>query len=570
MKIIVNKFKGIDNAVIELDDITIFVGANNAGKSSFIQAIQFAVSGCQTMDLHSIPWRNAQTNRATSFNSDEFLYTPTRNIESLYHKAKLTERTESIKISFENEIGTSTITFGKGRNKGISTKLVNKPLGDELCNLNNPFCVYVPGIAGIPIEEVYEPEIKVRKSAVRGDSNNFLRNILLRIRNDENGQKWTNFIESLNKIYSELDITVSYNENESEFIVSNVTYDGETLPLDSIGTGVLQTMQIFAYMEYFSPKILLLDEPDSHLHPTKQRLLASEIKRRSELNPDMKVVFSTHSMQLLRSLSTVKTYHFINGKAELTENESAVLMDIGALDADYLFSKPNLKYVILTEDKVDNIKEKKNFIKQFVLSHGLNENEFVLHSYQGCKNMHTASVLQALVRKHIPAAKVIVHIDKDQRWDENDADIVTLSSKANTHDVMLFITEFSEIENYFCNPEHISNIYQLNLPDIQELYTTELQNLKALTSKKLSDFILNERSALIMDDKKRIKTQLLDELIANEVNTKLETLCPGKELLAKIRVRLQNEFGVGDLSLLVAPSVSLKSDAFQKLISEDE
>ncbi|MCK3684283.1 ATP-binding protein [Maribellus sp. YY47] len=570
MKITVNKFKGIDNAVIELDDITIFVGANNAGKSSFIQAIQFAVSGCQTMDLHSIPWRNAQTDRATSFNSDEFLYTPTRNIESLYHKAKLTERTESIKISFENEIGTSTITFGKGRNKGISTKLVNKPLGNELCNLNNPFCVYVPGIAGIPIVEVYEPEIKVRKSAVRGDSNNFLRNILLRIRNDENAQKWTNFIESLNKIYSELDITVSYNENESEFIVSNVTYDGETLPLDSIGTGVLQTMQIFAYMEYFSPKILLLDEPDSHLHPTKQRLLASEIKRRSELNPDMKVVFSTHSMQLLRSLSTVKTYHFINGKAELTENESAVLMDIGALDADYLFSKPNLKYVILTEDNVDNIKEKKNFIKQFVLSHGLNENEFVLHSYQGCKNMHTASVLQALVRKHIPAAKVIVHIDKDQRLDENDADIVTLSSKANTHDVLLFITEFSEIENYFCNPEHISNIYHLNLPDIQELYTTELQNLKALTSQKLSDFILNERSALIMDDKKRIKTQLLDEIIANEVNTKLETLCPGKELMAKIRVRLQNEFGVGDLSLLVAPSQSLKSDVFQKLISRDE
>lgn len=567
MKVTVNKFKGIDNAIIDLEDITVFVGANNAGKSSFIQAIQFAVSGCQTLNLHSVPWRDGQTTRTTAFNSDEFLYTPTRNIESLYHKAKLTESTEAISISFDNGVDNSTVSFSKGRNKGISTKLVNRPLGDQLCDINHPFCVYVPGIAGIPIEEVYVPEIKVRKSAVRGDSNNFLRNILLRIKNDAENNKWTRFLESLNNIYSNFNVFVAYNENESEFIDCKITYDGENLPLDSIGTGVLQTMQIFAYMEYFSPKILLLDEPDSHLHPTKQRLLASEIQRRSLQNTEMKVVFSTHSMQLLRSLSNAKTYHFINGKASLTNDECSVLLDIGALDADYLFSKPHLKFVILTEDKVDDIKEKKNFIKQFVLSHGLSENEFVLHSYQGCKNMHTASVLQALVCKHIPSAKVIVHIDKDQRWDENDADLILLASKAKTHDVKLFVTEFSEIENYFCKPEHLASIYNLDLVSVKDLYDQELLGLKGLVSRKLKDFILNERSSLITDDRNRIKSEQLDKIVEGEINSQLEILCPGKELLAKLRSRLQTDFGVSDLSLLVAPSTSLTSLKFGELIT---
>lgn len=569
MKVTVSKFKGIENAIIELSDITIFVGANNAGKSSFIQAIQFAVSGCQTLNLHSVPWRDAQTNRTTSFNSDEFLYTPTRNIESLYHRAKMTERTGAIKITFENTIGTSEVTFSKGRNKGISTKLTNKLLGDQLCDINNPFCVYVPGIAGIPIEEVYEPEIKVRKSAVRGDSNNFLRNILLRIKNNDQNVKWTNFIESLNEIYSDIKISVSYNENESEFIKCSIIYNGEELPLDSIGTGVLQTMQIFAYMEFFSPKILLLDEPDSHLHPTKQRLLAKEIKRRSELNPDMKVVFSTHSMQLLRALSDVKTYHFINGKAHLTESDSSVLMDIGALDADYIFSKPNLRYVILTEDKVDNIKEKKSFLKQFVLSHGLNENEFVLHSYEGCKNMHTASVLQALVRKHIPTVQVIVHIDKDQRLDDNDHDIILLISKAKKQGVKLFITEFSEIENYFCIPEHISFIYNLNLQEIQNLFNQELNMLKDLTSTKLKDFIINERPSLIIDEKKRIKSKQLDSIVKDQINSSLMFLCPGKELLTNLRKRLQIDYKIDNLSLLVAPSDFLRSSKFNELLEDN-
>lgn len=39
------------------------------------------------------------------------------------------------------------------------------------------------------------------------------------------------------------------------------------------GTGFLQVAQIFAYLLHFKPKLLLIDEPDSHLHPgTQERL----------------------------------------------------------------------------------------------------------------------------------------------------------------------------------------------------------------------------------------------------------------------------------------------------------
>lgn len=40
-----------------------------------------------------------------------------------------------------------------------------------------------------------------------------------------------------------------------------------------VGTGFLQVAQIFAYLLHFKPKLLLIDEPDSHLHPgTQERL----------------------------------------------------------------------------------------------------------------------------------------------------------------------------------------------------------------------------------------------------------------------------------------------------------
>jgi len=563
----VEKFKGIDVGEVELDDITVFVGSNNAGKSSFIQAIQFAVSGCQTLDLKSVPWRNQNSERTTSLNSEEFLYTPTRNIETLYHNERMTERTGAISVSFSANGDRSKITFGKGRNKGIATKLYHRAIGDQLCSIQQPFCVYVPGIAGIPIEEVYEPEIKVRKSAVRGDSNNFLRNILLRIKRDTDNSKWDNLINSLNSIYNGLALNVDYDEILSEFITCKIEFDGHPLPLDSIGTGVLQTMQIFAYMEYFNPKILLLDEPDSHLHPTKQRLLAEEIQRRSIENTDMKVVFSTHSMQLLRSLNQAKTYHFINGKPTITDDESSVLLDIGALDADYLFSKPHLKYAIITEDKVDDVKDKKNYLKFFLQAHGLNENEFVLHSYNGCKNMHTAGVLQGLIQKHIPTAQVIVHIDRDQKWDEQDPDFQIMKSKALTHNVKLFITDYSEIENYFCQPDHIESLYQIGIDEARKIYNESIQEHKTETERKVKDFILNERLSLITDERKRLNSTELDRLVNEATSYHLEKITPGKEILGKIRNKLQTEYGVHELIRIVTePTNGIKSNNFEKLI----
>lgn len=567
MIIKVEQFKGIESGEVELDDITVFVGTNNAGKSSFIQAIQFAVSGCQTLELKSIPWRNSGNYRTTSLNSEEFLYTPTRNIETLYHRERMTESTGKIQISFTDNGNTSIISFGKGRNKGIATKLINKAIGDLLCSIQTPFCVYVPGIAGIPIEEIYEPEIKVRKSAIRGDSNNFLRNILLRIKRDSNNTKWVNLLHSLNEIYPGLILNVEYNENVSEFINCMIDFEGNPLPLDSIGTGVLQTMQIFAYMEYFAPKILLLDEPDSHLHPTKQRLLAKEIQRRSSENTEMKVVFSTHSMQLLRSLSAAKTYHFINGVPQITDDESAVLLDIGALDADYLFSKPHLKYAIITEDRVDDVKDKKNFLKFFLQAHGLNENQFVLHSYNGCKNMHTAGVLQGLIQKHIPSAKVIVHIDRDQKWDENDADLLILKSKALSHNVKLFVTEFSEIENYFCQPAHIEHLYQIGLENAKKVYHDSIQENINETKRKVKDFILNERLALITDENGRIKSEELEKLVDIAISDHLEKVTPGKEILSKIRGKLQTDYSIHNLSRIVTePTDEIKSSNFEKLL----
>ncbi|WP_411684679.1 AAA family ATPase, partial [Aeromonas caviae] len=103
------------------------------------------------------------------------------------------------------------------------------------------------------------------------DSNSVFRNILLQLK--KLPADWEGFAELLEEIYPGIDVAVSFDEQADEFINATTTQAGITLPIDASGTGVLQAIQILSYVFLFKPKLLILDEPDSHLHPNNQRKL---------------------------------------------------------------------------------------------------------------------------------------------------------------------------------------------------------------------------------------------------------------------------------------------------------
>jgi len=541
MRIEVEKFKKIKEAFVVLAPLNIFIGTNNSGKSSFIQGIQFAVSSCQTLKMKDGSWVKNKT-KTLSLDSTEYLYAPTSDISYLFHGKRLAgarkrEDREWIKFRIVDGDDEATVKISRGKNGGFTTMLTGKALGDKLSDVEYPFCVYVPGIAGIPVLEKYEVPIAVKKSATRGDSNNYLRNILYTISNDP--IKWSSFKESVNAIYSDVDLIVNFNEHVSEYLFVYILNGGITLPLDSVGTGLLQVIQIFAYIEYFSPKIILLDEPDSHIHPTKQKLLSKELVKRTDNNPELKVVFSTHSRYILEALEgKAKVFHFQNGHALPDIKGSNILLDIGAADADYLFSKKNLKYIILTEDKVDNVTSKKEFLKKFLIANGLAESEFVLHSYEGCKKIEFARILQGFVQKQIPTAKVIVHLDRDQKID-NDRELIKLIRDCESRRIIFFLTKYQEVESYFCRPRHISKTFNIPIEAAEAKYQSFIEDLEEETKRKLTNFILRERVELSQNKNGQTDIGIVNNLVNEWYGKYKYELTPGKELLGKIKTYAQ-------------------------------
>jgi predicted ATP-dependent endonuclease of OLD family len=139
--------------------------------------------------------------------------------------------------------------------------------------------VFSPGLAGISKREAYVSDGVLFRSLARGDANLVLRNILLRLWPDEESDgakemKWEAFLTELREVFPFVDIKVEFDKTLDEQINVLITTNGsDWVPLEIVGTSVLQATQILSYIHRFQPSLMVLDEPDSHLHPDNQRLL---------------------------------------------------------------------------------------------------------------------------------------------------------------------------------------------------------------------------------------------------------------------------------------------------------
>ncbi|MCF7769490.1 ATP-dependent nuclease [Achromobacter pulmonis] len=443
MHVQIERFKNLASVNLELGGLTLLVGGNNAGKSSVLQAIQFGVSVAQTSAMQGGIW--ADDRLATSIGQSDLVYSPIKDVLSLGPNGRLREpENEAISITYSQGGSEAKVSVRKGRNKNVRFELIGQGVGQQLQSITSPFSALVTGLAGIPSEEEFETNIVVRKAAAKGDSNSVFRNILLQLKSDP--QKWFRFQSQIRRIFPEYDLEVTFNPDADETIRCTVQRDGIIYPIDSCGTGVLQAIQIFSYINLFEPKILLLDEPDSHLHPNNQKQLAQELITAADSG--LNVVVSTHSRHLVEALwENARLVWLKEGAVQpnVEDYEIKALLEIGALNVGERLGNP--RYIFLTEDKDQNL------FGVLLESNGYDIDECDIVSYSGCTQIGTAIALISHLRKTHGDAQYVVHRDRDFLSE----DILNqYREKFARLNVAVFIPEGNDIEAFFVKPEHIA------------------------------------------------------------------------------------------------------------------
>jgi predicted ATPase len=524
------RFKRIEDALFDLDAINVLVGANNSGKSSIIQGLHFAIGVLQSLKLI-----NGDIRRTVStLSPTQLIYSPSESVYCLGKGGKLVQdEAQAIAVNFTLRSGESCeIKIRKGKNKNIYVEVDSVETAKMISDLKAPFSIFSPGLAGIAKNETYLSDGVLLRTLARGDANLVLRNILLRLW--EKKPEWDNFIQDLHEVFPETKIRVNFLRETDEHIQVMISTDSVEVPIELAGTGVLQAAQILSYIHRFSPRLMVLDEPDSHLHPNNQRLLCKLLRKIAE-ERDTQVVLTTHSRHVVDALgASVKLLWVRNATVETAtqDDELGVLLDIGALDIRERISRDKTaKVVVLTEDQNTRI------LESILESSGFDMNSTLILSYYGVTAIKNLRPLVNIVRYSNELAKILLHRDRDYL---NDLETVNWQEKVRQLQVEPFLTAGTNVESYLLNSKHLAALnngvseaeFEAMIEEVRQSHDEEL--VKAYVKGRID--VERQQNARQVD-----YPQIAVEAPSKIANNK-QQLCHGKIMIRGLRAAFRDKY----------------------------
>ena len=469
----IQRFKRITDAAIDLGGVNVFVGGNNAGKSSLIQGLHFGVGLLQSIAL-SGAWKDS-----TSLSPTQLIYSPAEDIHALGVGGKLFEdEDKAISLEFNLISGDSCgVDIRKGRNRNVLVAIKNKDVAERLSSLERPFSVFSPGLAGISKRENYISDGVLLRTLARGDANLILRNILLRLRHSN---AWNGFLSDLQEVFPKVVIDVKYEEKTAEFIDVYISPEKDAVPLELAGTGVLQAVQILSYIHRFSPSMIVLDEPDSHLHPNNQRLMCSLLRRVAE-ERGTQVLLTTHSRHVVDALMGAAKFLWVRqGLVDVagTDDEIGILLDLGALDIKERAGQHSTTAIVLTEDEIVRP------LELILSASGFNLSTTVVLPYFGVTGIKQLRPLVKMIRATNPKAKIVLHRDRDFL---QDPEVEDWKKEVRALGVEPFVTPGRDIEAFFINEDYLSE-YNPEV-DLQDIRTVVGDVLAATKDQMVTDYV---------------------------------------------------------------------------------
>jgi ABC-type lipoprotein export system ATPase subunit len=452
--ITIRNFKAIQEATIPLGDVTILVGPNGSGKSSVLQGVHWSARAASYM----LP---KQTGEMISFERLDYL--PSSEPLGMAHKGELKSdsSTAATEVVFAHspmgeEAVQATVRIRAARNKGGVT--VSMDGGGAVTPYKQRvqfITAYIPGLAGLSERESILAQPALRRRAASGDAGGVLRNVLLNLRsrqiNELDELAGIRRLKRLNQlvcqVHPDTQISVAFDEREDYYITATYAHaraPNQIRPLETAATGVLQVVQIFAYLILFAPKIMLIDEPDAHLHPDKQERLIEALERAAK-EFETQIILTTHSPHIARAATPMARLIWMNeGKVE-TDDDDAIrrLLGWGGLDKAAFF---------FIEDEDD--KPLRSIIRQWP---EMARCVAICRCF-GLENLPRDKFLNGLLVDGRLKTRAIVHRDRDFMTQD---EIVRWRDLFKTEGVFPWVTAVTDVEGYFCDASYLIALYGL-------------------------------------------------------------------------------------------------------------
>jgi hypothetical protein len=513
-KVAISHFKRIEILEIDLHPVTALVGGNTSGKSSALQAAQLGVSILQAAFRGIRP--NGTPDFAGTVANDAVLFRPTDRLLDLRRGDPATQNL-GYSITYSGvDLDTNTnkevrIEVRRGKNANIAiTRTGDDDLAVVLANGDRPFSILTPGLSGIPMREEWRTKGAMDAAVMHGDANLYLRSVLdhLFTRDlDEMARtawrrecdisvlpnsSWKTFSTLLDRCYQGTRVLVVHDQHRDRYVKVEVETPGTRVTLDMASTGLLQVIQIIAYACFYAPPLILLDEPDAHLHADSQARLYDALKSVAA-ETQTRILFASHSPQLIQLLmyDPNASVVWMSEGAKVPVDEAQrpaipILMTLGALSAGADAFDPARSVILMTEDKLTRP------ITVLAKANGAPDNLAVI-SYNGCGNLPAARLLANMITDMRPDSKIVIHRDRDFRTEpEMQFELSTAASERQRNGVTRVtevFTPLNDVEHSFAQAAHLKEVFNDLAPELIDAAITDV------TAFKRDDLVLAARVA---------------------------------------------------------------------------
>ena len=303
-QLVLRNFKRFPDATIPLGNAVVFVGPNNSGKTTALQALALWDFGLRRWNEKRAGEKTPEKRPGIILNRRELATLPVPATRLLWHETRTSSR--QIEVSVTGVTSAQTwecgLEFGYVNEESFRVRPLKAPRVDGPDRMLIPPAaaeqrvVLLPPMAGLATVERRIEAGAIDVSLGEGRSAEVLRN-LCHLLHRENPDRWGRVKETVLRSFGvEL--------NDPTFVVSRgeieMTYRerGVELDITSAGRGMHQMVLLLTHLYAHPRSVLLLDEPDAHLEILRQRetyAILTEAARESE----SQIIAATHSEVLL-------------------------------------------------------------------------------------------------------------------------------------------------------------------------------------------------------------------------------------------------------------------------------
>ncbi|HSZ57712.1 MAG TPA: AAA family ATPase [Tepidisphaeraceae bacterium] len=378
-KLTLRNFKQFNKAEIELGSAVVFIGPNNSGKTTALQALALWDIGLRLWNARRGGKASPEKRPGVTINRRDLISIPVpianllwrnlrvRNVQQANGKTK----TQNIRIDITVEGVTENIPWSCGLEFDYSNEesFVCRPLRlpeyAEHQVRNAKFSAlpdqagavkvaYLPPMSGLADREFIKQEGEIGFLIGQGQTAQVLRNLCYQIYSHSDKTAWGELTGKIRSLFGVALLPPRLLSERAE-ITMHYEEDGTELDLSSSGRGLQQTLLLLTHLYAHPRTVLLLDEPDAHLEILRQRQTFQLLTEVADAQGSQIIAASHSEVVLSEAAGRGKVIAFVGNPHTLNDHDkgSQVIKSLTTIGWDQYFQAEETGWVLYLEGSTD-------------------------------------------------------------------------------------------------------------------------------------------------------------------------------------------------------------------------